>query len=63
MGDRIGKGLQFPVGGLQFGGALNDALLQFGVESLDFFLRLLVSCQFPLQILHGGIGFFQSRSH
>jgi len=36
MGDRVGKGLQFPVGDLQLQGSLLDALLQFQVE-LDVF--------------------------
>src|SRR6266568_4513077 len=35
VGDRIGEGLQFLVGGGQFGGAILDAMLQFGVHVED----------------------------
>ena len=41
VADRVGKTLQLSVDGFEVGGAFADALLQFGVEFLDFRFRLL----------------------
>ena len=42
MGYGVAERLQFLVGGLQLRGALNDALLQFGVQVADLLLRRLL---------------------
>jgi hypothetical protein len=41
VADRVGEGLQFPVSRFELGGALADALFEFGVEPMDGLLGLL----------------------